>query len=112
MGKILEIDLTEQTLKVGFDGKIVPYEWIEIDELILAYAVSIHKYQGSECPCVVIPVHTSHYKMLFRNLLYTGLTRGKKRAVFVGTKKALALAVRNNQAVQRYSSLAERLAAS
>ena len=89
VGKIIEIDLTEQTMKVVFDGKFVPYEFIEIDELILAYAVSIHKYQGSECPCVIIPVHTSHFKMLFRNLLYTGLTRGKRRVVFVGTKKRL-----------------------
>ncbi len=105
VGKILEIDLTEQTMKVSFDGKIVPYEFIEIDELILAYAVSIHKYQGSECPCVIIPVHTSHFKMLFRNLLYTGLTRGKKRVVFVGTKKALAIAIHNQEVLRRHTGL-------
>jgi exodeoxyribonuclease V alpha subunit len=105
VGKIIEMDLTEQTLKVVFDGKIVPYDFIEIDELILAYAVSIHKYQGSECPCVIIPVHTSHFKMLFRNLLYTGLTRGKKRVVFVGTKKALAIAIRNQEVLQRHTGL-------
>ncbi len=105
VGKILEIDLTEQTLKVSFDGRIIPYEFLEIDELILAYAVSIHKYQGSECPCVIIPVHTSHFKMLFRNLLYTGLTRGKKRVVFVGTKKALAIAIHNQEVLRRHTGL-------
>lgn len=105
VGKIMEIDLTEQTLKVIFDGKFVAYDFIEIDELILAYAVSIHKYQGSECPCVIIPVHTSHFKMLFRNLLYTGLTRGKKRVIFVGTKKALAIAIRNEEVLKRHTGL-------
>lgn len=105
VGKIIEIDLTEQTLKVGFEGKIVPYDFIEIDELILAYAVSIHKYQGSECPCVIIPVHTSHFKLLFRNLLYTGLTRGKKRVIFVGTKKAIAIAIRNEEVLKRHTGL-------
>jgi exodeoxyribonuclease V alpha subunit len=107
VGKVIEIDLTDQTLKVVFDGKIVPYDFIEIDELILAYAVSIHKYQGSECACVIIPVHTSHFKMLFRNLLYTGLTRGKKRVVFVGTKKALAIAIRNEEVLKRRTGLKE-----
>jgi exodeoxyribonuclease V alpha subunit len=109
VGKIIEIDLTNQTLKVGFDNKIVAYDFIEIDELILAYAVSIHKYQGSECPCVIIPVHTSHFKMLFRNLLYTGLTRGKKQVVFIGTKKALAIAIRNEEVLKRHTGLKETL---
>ncbi len=107
VGKIIEIDLTDQTMKVVFEGKVVPYEFLEIDELILAYAVSIHKYQGSECPCVIIPVHTSHFKMLFRNLLYTGLTRGKKRVVFVGTKKAIAIAIRNEEVLKRHTGLKE-----
>ncbi len=109
VGKIVEIDLTEQTLKVVFDGKKVDYEFLEIDELSLAYAVSIHKYQGSECPCVIIPVHTTHFKMLFRNLLYTGLTRGKRRAIFVGTKKALFIAVRNEEVDKRHTGLKKRL---
>ncbi len=109
VGKIIEIDLTDQTLKVGFDGKIVGYDFLEIDELILAYAVSIHKYQGSECPCAIIPVHTSHFKLLFRNLLYTGLTRGKKRVVFVGTKKAIAIAIRNEEVLKRHTGLKEVL---
>jgi exodeoxyribonuclease V alpha subunit len=107
VGKIIEIDMSEQQIKVNFDSQIVPYDFLEIDELSLAYAVSIHKYQGSECPCVIIPVHTSHFKLLFRNLLYTGLTRGKKRAIFVGTKKALAIAVRNEDTIKRYTHLKE-----
>jgi exodeoxyribonuclease V alpha subunit len=106
IGKIVEIDLTEQQLKVVFDGKWVVYEFLEIDELALAYAVSIHKYQGSECPCVIIPVHTSHFKMLYRNLLYTGITRGKKLVVLVGSKKALSIAVRNEDVSKRYTGLA------
>lgn len=109
VGKIVEIDLTEQTLQVVFEGKGVPYDFTQIDELVLAYAVSIHKYQGSECPCVIIPVDTSHFKMLFRNLLYTGLTRGKKRAIFVGTKRAIAIGVRNGQVLQRHTRLKEQI---
>lgn len=109
VGKIIEIDLVEQTMKVVFDGKLVDYEFLEIDELILAYAVSIHKYQGSECPCVIIPVHTTHFKMLFRNLLYTGLTRGKKRVIFVGTKKAVAIAIHNQEVLKRHTGLARAI---
>ena len=105
VGKIVEIDLTEQMMKVTFDGRVIPYDFMELDELMLAYAVSIHKYQGSECPCVVIPVHTTHFKMLFRNLLYTGLTRGKKRVVFVGTKRAIAIAIHNEEVLQRFTGL-------
>ena len=80
-----------------------------MDELILAYAVSIHKFQGSECPCVIIPVHTSHFKMLYRNLLYTGLTRGKKRVIFIGTKKAIAIGIRNEEVLKRHTGLLEAL---
>lgn len=109
VGKITEIDLTEQTLKVVFDLKAINYDFTEIDELILAYAVSIHKYQGSECPCVIIPVHTSHFKMLYRNLLYTGLTRGRKRVIFVGTKKALAIAVKNEDVLKRHTGLKQAM---
>lgn len=108
VGRIVEIDMTDHVLKISFDGKIVPYDFLEIDELTLAYAVSIHKYQGSECPCVIIPIHTSHFKMLFRNLLYTGLTRGKKRVIFVGSKKALAIGVRNNLSLERHTYLHKR----
>lgn len=83
----------------------VSYHFNEIDELVLAYAVSIHKYQGSECPCVIIPVHTSHYRMLFRNLLYTGVTRGKKLVILLGTKKALFISVKTDHAQTRYTEL-------
>jgi exodeoxyribonuclease V alpha subunit len=109
IGKIVEIDMTEQIIKVVFDDKWISYEYSEIDELILAYAVSIHKYQGSECPCVVIPIHTSHFKLLYRNLLYTGITRGKKMVVLVGSKKALAMAVKNEESRKRHTGLEKRL---
>lgn len=105
VGKIIAMDLTDQNIKVSFDGKIVEYEFLELDEIVLAYAVSIHKYQGSECPCVIIPVHTTHFKMLYKNLLYTGITRGKKLVVLVGTRKALAIAVKNVEVQRRYTGL-------
>ena len=81
----------------------------ELDEVVLAYAVSVHKSQGSEYPCVVIPMMTQHYVLLQRNLLYTAITRGKKLVVIVGSKKALAIAVKNNRTVKRYTYLGERL---
>jgi len=109
VGKILTIDMQEQMLQVVFDGRTIPYAFVEMDELVLAYAVSIHKYQGSECPCIIIPVHPSHFMMLFRNLLYTGLTRGKKRVVFVGTTKALSLAIRNEEVLKRHTGLKKAL---
>jgi len=107
VGKITAIDLSEQTVTVSFEGKLVGYDFSEIDELVLAYAVSIHKYQGSECPCVIIPMHTSHFKLLHRNLLYTGVTRGKKLVVLVGMAKAVAIAVNNNEVQKRHTGLAE-----
>ncbi len=105
VGRITAIDLIEQTLTVAFDDKLINYEFSEMDELVLAYAVSIHKYQGSECPCIIIPVHTTHFKMLHRNLLYTGLTRGKKMVILIGTKKALVLAIKNDEVLKRYTGL-------
>lgn len=109
VGKVCHLDQTEQQLVIDFDGNEVIYEFSELDEVVLAYAVSIHKYQGSECPCVVIPVHTQHFKMLHRNLLYTGVTRGKKLVVLVGTKKALAIAVKNDEVLRRYTGLLHTL---
>jgi exodeoxyribonuclease V alpha subunit len=109
VGRITAIDLSEQTVTVAFDDRSVSYDFSEIDELAAAYAVSIHKYQGSECPCVIIPVHTTHFKMLHRNLLYTGLTRGKKLVVMVGSKKALAIALHNNEVQKRFTGLLETL---
>jgi exodeoxyribonuclease V alpha subunit len=111
IGKVVDVDEESQRLRVAFDGREVAYEIAAIDELALAYACSIHKAQGSEYPCVVIPLHTQHYVMLQRNLLYTGITRAKRLAVLVGEKKALATAVGNRRVLQRYSRLAERLAA-
>ncbi|MCB1084513.1 MAG: ATP-dependent RecD-like DNA helicase [Chlamydiia bacterium] len=105
VGRIDSIDMENQTLVVNFDGKRVDYDFCDIDELMLAYAVSIHKYQGSECPCVIIPVHTSHFKLLFRNLLYTGITRGKKLVILLGTKKALAIAVKTDNVNMRHTGL-------
>jgi len=109
VGLIQEIDLSDQGIKVLFDGKQVLYDFTELDELVLAYAVSIHKYQGSECPCVVIPVHTTHFKLLHRNLLYTGVTRGKKLVVVVGTKKAIAIAARTEEVQKRHTGLTHQI---
>jgi exodeoxyribonuclease V alpha subunit len=111
IGRITHIDEEEQRLYVAFDGREVAYELAAIDELALAYACSIHKSQGSEYPCVVIPLHTQHYVMLQRNLLYTGITRAKRLAVLVGETRALATAVANRRVLKRFSRLAERLAA-
>jgi exodeoxyribonuclease V alpha subunit len=109
VGTILSIDLSNQMLAVRFEDRRVEYGFSEIDDLILAYAVSIHKYQGSECPCIIIPIHMSHFKMLHRNLLYTGITRGKKLVIIVGTKQAISMAVRNDEVKKRYTGLTEAL---
>ena len=101
-----------ETLAVRFDDRLVEYSLDELDTLVLAYAATVHKSQGSEYPAVVIPVHTQHYVMLQRNLLYTAVTRGKRLCVLVGTRKALALAVRNADVAARASGLAARLRAS
>jgi len=110
IGKITAIDQVEREIKVSFDGRVVTYEYSDLDELILAYACSVHKSQGSEYSAVVIPLHTQHYMMLQRNLLYTAVTRGKKLVVIVGSKRALAIAVKNNRIQDRYTRLTERLA--
>jgi exodeoxyribonuclease V alpha subunit len=105
VGIITHIDREDETITVNVDGVGIDYEFSELDQLMLAYAVSVHKYQGSECPCIVMPVHTTHFNLLFRNLLYTGITRGKKLVVMVGTKRALAIALRNNKVNQRHTGL-------
>lgn len=105
VGRIQKIDRIEQELYVDFEGKIVIYDFSDIDQLMLAYAVSVHKYQGSECPCIIMPLHTTHYMMLFRNMLYTGMTRGKRLVILIGTRKALSMAIRNNKVAKRYSGL-------
>lgn len=109
IGRITRIDREEQEIVVNYDGRAVPYEYTELDEIVHAYAVSVHKSQGSEYPVVVIPILTQHYRLLQRNLLYTGITRGRKMVVLVGTKKALAIAIKNNKPQRRYTLLRERL---
>ncbi len=111
IGFISRLSTENQRVDVEFDGRSVPYEFSDLDELVLAYAVSIHKSQGSEYPAVVIPLHTQHYVMLQRNLLYTGITRGKRLVVLVGTKRALSIAIRNAPEGGRLTMLKERLAA-
>jgi exodeoxyribonuclease V alpha subunit len=109
LGRIRHIDMENQEVQVEIDGRTVAYDFSELDELVLAYAVSVHKAQGSEYPAVVFPLLTQHYLMLQRNLLYTAVTRARKLVVIVGSKKALAIAVRNNKMQQRFTLLKERL---
>ena len=110
IGFVGDVDSEAGNLTARFDGRSVTYGFGELDMLVPAYAVTIHKSQGSEYPAVVIPVMTQHYAMLQRNLLYTGLTRGKRLVVLVGQKKAVAIAVRNASGRRRWSKLNEWLA--
>lgn len=109
-GYVRSVDMEERTLTVDFDGQMVEYEASELDELTLAYATTIHKSQGSEYPIVVMPVLMTHYVMLQRNLIYTGITRAKKICVLVGQTKALAYAIHNMKVLKRNTRLKERLA--
>ena len=109
IGYIDDVDPDTGELTAGFDGRAVTYGFGELDTLVPAYAATIHKSQGSEYPAVVIPVLTQHYAMLQRNLLYTGVTRGKQLVVLVGQKKAVAIAVRNVSGRRRWSKLNEWL---
>ncbi len=109
IGKIIDIDSKEEKMLIDYEEKIVSYEFSELDEIVLAYAVSVHKYQGSESPCIVLPIHTSHFKLLYRNLLYTAITRGKKLVVLVGTKKSIAIAIKNEEVNTRYTGLQKTL---
>ncbi|MBM3129727.1 MAG: AAA family ATPase [Chloroflexi bacterium] len=110
LGRVVEIDAEEQRLAINFDGARVEYEFGEADELVHAFAMSVHKSQGSEYRAVVIPLLTQHYLLLQRNLLYTAVTRAKELVVLVGTPKAISIAVRNNKVAQRNTRLAQRLA--
>jgi exodeoxyribonuclease V alpha subunit len=112
LGVIRTIDLEESELTVDFEGRDVTYGFGELDELVLAYATTIHKSQGSEYPAVVIPLTTQHYTMLARNLLYTGVTRGKRLVVLIGQRRALAIAVKNHGGRRRWSKLRQWLATS
>ena len=109
IGFIRAIDTLNQTLTVDYEGQQVNYDWTESDQLVLAYAISVHKSQGSEFPAVIIPLVTQHYLMLQRNLLYTAITRAKAVCVLVGSRKAIHIAVQNNKVAQRFTALHWRL---
>ncbi len=109
IGIIHTIDRVDHWVRVKFDRRIVEYPFSDLDELVLSYAITVHKSQGSEYPVVVLPVHTQHYIMLKRNLLYTAVTRGKRLVVCVGTKKAMFLSVKNADLSERHSGLRQRL---
>ncbi|SFM41686.1 SF1B family DNA helicase RecD2 [Thermodesulforhabdus norvegica] len=109
LGRIVKVDFEYQKVFVDFEGRVIEYDVTELDELSLAYAISIHKAQGSEYPAVIFPVVTHHYVLLQRNLVYTAVTRGKKLVVMIGTYRALALALKNTKLQKRYSLLRERL---
>lgn len=109
LGIVDYIDKIEQEVIVCFDNRSVSYDYADLDELSLAWSISVHKSQGSEYPVVILPIYPQHYIMLGRNLLYTGLTRAKKLAVIVGPSKAIAIAVRQLRERERYTRLQTRL---
>jgi exodeoxyribonuclease V alpha subunit len=109
LGRVKRLDLIEQQVIVEIDDREISYEFTDMDELLPAYAISVHKSQGNEYPCVIAPLLTQHYVLLQRNLLYTAITRGKKLVILIGSKKALAIAIRNNKTSARFSRLQERL---
>ena len=109
IGVVESIQAEERTLAIRFDDRLVSYDVTELDEIVLAYATTVHKAQGAEYPLVVMPVMMTHFPMLQRNLLYTGITRAKKGLVLVGQKKAIGYCVRNVTVDQRNTLLAERL---
>lgn len=110
IGWLFAINQVDHTLTVDFEGRAVVYDWSEADQLVLAYAVSVHKAQGSEFPVIVIPLVTQHYMMLQRNLLYTAVTRAKKLCVLVGSKRAIGIAIKNDKVSRRFTALDWRLA--
>ena len=109
IGRLVKIDRENQEILVNFDGRFVVYDFSELEDLVLAYAISVHKSQGNEYPAVIIPVMIQHFILLQRNLIYTAVTRAKQVVVLVGTKKALAIGIKNNKPQLRYSFLKERL---
>jgi exodeoxyribonuclease V alpha subunit len=111
IGFVVAFDPIMHVMTVEFDGRRVDYDWSEADQLVLAYAVSVHKAQGSEFPAVVLPLVTAHYMMLQRNLLYTAVTRARQLCVLVGSRRALGMAVKNDKVARRYTALDWRLRA-
>lgn len=108
-GRVLGVDRDKQVLRIDFEGRVVDYPLDDVDDLRLAYCITIHKSQGSQAPCVVIPLLTEHFTLLQRNLLYTAITRARKLCVLVGSRKAVAMAVRRMDAAKRYTALKELL---
>jgi exodeoxyribonuclease V alpha subunit len=109
IGFVRQVDLVEQVMTIEIDGRPIAYDFNDADQLVLAYAATVHKAQGSEFPVVVMPLVNSHYLMLQRNLLYTAITRARQLCVLVGSRRAIGIAVRNNQVSQRYTALDWRL---
>jgi exodeoxyribonuclease V alpha subunit len=109
IGRVATLDLVQQTMTVSFDGAPVVYDFMEVDELVHAYAISVHKSQGAEYPSIVIPMVTQHYMMLQRNLLYTAITRARRLVILVGTRRAIRIAIKNNRVSHRHTALDWRL---
>ena len=105
IGFVEGADNESKILYISFEERIIDYKFEELDEITLAYAVTVHKSQGSEFPCIIMPLTTSHYMMLQRNLLYTAITRATKLLILIGTKRALAMGVNNNKVRNRFTSL-------
>jgi exodeoxyribonuclease V alpha subunit len=110
IGFIKNIDLSEQNLTVDIDGREVQFEFSELDILALAYAISVHKSQGSEYPVIILPISMQHFVMLKRNLLYTGVTRGKRMVILIGEKKAVETALLTRNQGKRWNKLSDRIA--
>ena len=109
IGRIAAIHWEDKAVVINFEDREVVYEFSELDEIVPAYAVSVHKSQGSEYPAVIIPIVTQHYILLQRNLIYTAVTRGKKLVVMIGSRKAMAIGVSNNKTRKRFTRLRYRL---
>jgi exodeoxyribonuclease V alpha subunit len=109
IGRIAAIAPVDHQVIIDIDGQETPYDFSELDEIVLAYAISVHKSQGSEYPAVVMPVLTQHYMLLQRNLIYTAVTRGRRLVVLIGTRKALAIGINNDKTQKRFTRLGDRL---
>jgi exodeoxyribonuclease V alpha subunit len=110
IGRVADISPVDHQVVIDFEGLAIPYDFSELDEIVLAYAISVHKSQGSEYPAVVMPLLTQHYMLLQRNLIYTAVTRGRRLVVLIGTRKAMAIGINNNKTQKRFTRLKHRLA--